>query len=96
MYQPTYPRTNNRQQDATCEYSRILSAAVVSEQFRRLLLSNPNLAISAGFAGEKFQLDNEDRNRLTAIQATSLADFATQLNVAMKAPFAGRSAVAAD
>lgn len=86
----------NRQQDVTREYGRILSAAVVSEQFRQLLLTNPGMALTVGFAGEKFQLNTEDRNRLTAIRATSLADFATQLNVAMKSPRQGFSAVAAD
>ncbi len=96
MSQPIYPRTINRQQDVTREYGRILSAAVVSEHFRQLLLSNPNMALSAGFAGEKFQLNNEDRNRLIEIRATSLADFATQLNVAMKPAVAGYSGVAAD
>lgn len=96
MFQQIYTRPANRQQDVTREYGRILSAAVVSEQFRHLLLTNPGMALSAGFAGEKFQLENEDRNRLTSIRATSLADFATQLNRAMKSPVAGLSAVAAD
>ncbi|TDA64592.1 MAG: hypothetical protein D9V45_08145 [Chloroflexi bacterium] len=96
MYQTSYPRSNNRQQEVTREYSRILSAAVVSAQFRQMLLSNPGMALTAGFAGEKFQLNNEDRNRLTEIRATTLADFASQLNVAMKAPVMGCSAVAAD
>jgi len=91
-----YSRPNSRHQEVTREYGRILSAAVISAQFRQLLLSNPGMAVSAGFAGEKFQLDNEDRNRLTAIRATTLADFASQLNVAMKLPMMGRSAVAAD
>jgi len=91
-----YSRPNSRHQEVPREYGRILSAAVISAQFRQLLLSNPGMAVSAGFAGEKFQLDNEDRNRLTAIRATTLADFASQLNVAMKSPMMGRSAVAAD
>jgi len=91
-----YSRPNSRHQEVTREYGRILSAAVISAQFRQLLLSNPGMAVSAGFAGEKFQLDNEDRNRLTAIRGTTLADFASQLNVAMKSPMMGRSAVAAD
>jgi hypothetical protein len=91
-----HARLSNRPMEVTREYGRILSAAVISAQFRQLLLSNPGMAVSAGFAGEKFQLENEDRNRLTAIRATTLADFASQLNVAMKSPMMGRSAVAAD
>jgi hypothetical protein len=93
---PTNLPHNNRQQEATREYGRILSAAVISSQFRQLLLSNPTVALAAGFGGEKFQLNNEDRNRLTAIRAINLADFASQLTVAMKSPMVGRSAVAAD
>ncbi len=94
---PSNPlRSNSRSQDASREYGRILSAAVVSAQFRQLLLSNPGKAVSAGFAGEMFQLESEDRNRLTNIRATTLADFASQLTVAMKSPMMGRSAMAAD
>lgn len=96
MSQPAYTHPINRQQDVNREYGRILSAAVISEQFRQLLLSNPSMALTVGFAGEKFQLNTEDRNRLTAIRATSLVDFATQLNVAMKTPMQGFSAIAAD
>ncbi len=62
------------------EYGRILTAAVISAQFRQLLLSNPAKALAAGFAGEAFHLSSEDRSRLVAIRATSLADFASQLN----------------
>ncbi|MEW6180866.1 MAG: hypothetical protein AB1522_13160 [Chloroflexota bacterium] len=65
--------------DASEEYGRILTAAVISAQFRQLLLSNPAKALAAGFGGEAFQLSNEDRSRLVAIRATSLADFASQL-----------------
>lgn len=96
MSQPIYTHPINRQQEVNREYGRILSAAVVSEQFRQLLLTNPGMALSVGFAGEKFQLNTEDRNRLTAIRATTLVDFATQLNVAMRSPMQGFSALAAD
>lgn len=89
-------RSNSRQQEVTREYGRILSAAVVSAQFRNLLLSNPGVALSAGFAGEKFSLNSEDRCRLTNIRATSLADFASQLTSAMMSPMMSMSAVAAD
>lgn len=91
-----YPHSNNRQQEVTREYGRILTAAVISTQFRQLLLSNPGKAVSAGFAGEKFTLDNEACNRLAAIQASSLADFATQLNFVMSSPVRSMATVAAD
>lgn len=96
MKPTNFYRSNNRQQEVTREYGRILSAAVVSAQFRQLLLANPSVALTAGFAGEKFQLNNEDRSRLTNIRATSLADFASQLTVAMKTPMMGMTAIAAD
>ena len=61
------------------EYSRILTAAVINLQFRQLLLTNPAKAIDIGYGGESFQLAREDKKRVAAIRATSLADFATQL-----------------
>ncbi len=76
------------------EYSRILTAAVISVQFRQLLLSNPAKAIAAGFGGEAFDLDSEDRNRLANIRATSLAEFASQLNNVPSAR--GLASIAAD
>ncbi|MFN7036908.1 MAG: hypothetical protein ACK4SN_11140 [Bellilinea sp.] len=66
--------------DVSEEYGRILTAAVISAQFRQLLLSNPAKALAAGFGGEAFHLSSEDRSRLVAIRATSLADFASQLS----------------
>lgn len=61
------------------EYSRILTAAVVNSRFREMLLANPDVAISSGYAGEVFHLGNEEKQRLASIRATSLADFARQL-----------------
>jgi hypothetical protein len=62
------------------EYSRILTAAVVNEKFRKLLLSNPELAIRSGFGGEAFHLAKDEADRLSMIRAASLADFARQMN----------------
>ena len=92
---PTMYETSRRGRfESSQEYSRILTAAVISAQFRQLLLSNPGKAIAAGFGGEAFDLDNEDRNRLASIRATSLAEFASQLNsVPVRRGF---SALAAD
>lgn len=71
---------NGIRSDAFKEYSRILTAAVISSQFRQMLLSNPAKAIAAGFGGEAFCLENEERNRVAAIRANTLADFASELN----------------
>jgi hypothetical protein len=61
------------------EVSRILTAAVISSQFRQLLLSNPDKAISSGFGGEVFNLKREEKNRIASIRAKNLADFAAQV-----------------
>ena len=62
------------------EYSRIMTAAVISERFRKLLLANPGQAIKSGFNGEAFHLAAEESRRISAIRAGSLADFAHQMN----------------
>jgi len=62
------------------EFSRILTAAVVNEKFRNLLLSNPGMAIRLGYGGEAFQLAEKETERLSRIRAASLADFATQMS----------------
>ena len=62
------------------EYSRILSAAVINNSFRQKLLKDPVKAVCGGYSGEDFNLNNEDKNRLASIHASSLADFAAQLS----------------
>lgn len=61
------------------EISRILTAAVINENFRKLLLANPDQALTKGYRGEPFHLAKEDRTRLSAIRASSLAEFAAQI-----------------
>jgi hypothetical protein len=73
--QPSEEIINNER-----EYSRIMTAAVVNERFRKLLLSNPSLAIKTGYGGEAFNLESEESERISAIKATSLAEFASQMN----------------
>jgi len=62
------------------EYSRILSAAVVNKKFRKLLLSNPGMAIQKGYGGEAFQLGKEETERINAIQVNNLEEFARLMN----------------
>lgn len=62
------------------EYSRIMTAAIVSERFRKLLLSNPRLAINSGYGGEAFNLASEESERISSIRASSLPEFARQMN----------------
>ncbi len=61
------------------EISRLLTAAVINEGFRKMLLSNPELALSKGYIGETFHLSKEERKRLASIRATSLMDFAAKI-----------------
>jgi hypothetical protein len=62
------------------EYSRIMTAAVISQRFRKLLLSNPEVAIKSGFNGEAFHLAADESRQISAIRAATLADFARQMN----------------
>jgi hypothetical protein len=61
------------------EISRVLTAAVVNEGFRKMLLSNPELALAKGYKGESFHLSMEEHSRLANIHATSLNEFAAQI-----------------
>jgi hypothetical protein len=72
------------------EVSRLLTAAVISSQFRQMLLANPAKAISSGYGGESFHLPREQQKRLSSIRANSLSDFAAQLN-AIDPSWAGTS-----
>jgi len=80
MLKQLKPTTNLKRQLTSSEYSRILSAAVINSHFRQMLLNDPAKAISNGYNGEQFDIDKEEKVRLSTIRATSLADFATQLS----------------
>ena len=72
--------TSPKRQLTSSEYSRIISAAVINSHFRQMLLNDPVKAISNGYSGEQFNINNEEKVRLSVIRATSLADFAAQLS----------------
>ena len=61
------------------EISRVLSAAVINNRFRSMLLDDPRSAVVSGYCGEKFSLENEMILKLGSIHSGNLADFATQL-----------------
>jgi hypothetical protein len=61
------------------ELSRLVTAAVINQKFRDLLLSDPKLALAAGYKGEVFRLTPEEYYLILSIRATSLTDFARQL-----------------
>jgi hypothetical protein len=62
------------------EFSRILTAAVINENFRKMLLTDPELAIRSGYGGEDFHLAVEETKKLSLIRVNSLAEFASQMN----------------
>lgn len=68
------------------EYSKILTAAVVNEKFRKLLLTNPGMAIKNGFGGEAFHLGADETRRISAIRVSTLAEFARQMNAGLSRP----------
>ncbi len=61
------------------ELSRLMSAAVISPSFRRLLLQDPAAALKGGYMGRPFDLSPEEHVLVCSIQATTLEDFADQL-----------------
>ncbi len=60
--------------------SRLISAAVVDSEFRSLLLSSPQTAMTMGYNNEYFCLAEKEIEALISIQADSLSDFAAQLD----------------
>ena len=80
MLKQLKPSTSLKRQLTSSEYSRILSAAVINGHFRQMLLNDPVKAISNGYSGEQFNINSEEKVRLSTIRATSLADFAAQLS----------------
>ncbi len=71
--------TAYRQVSPSSNISRLITAAVINQGFRKLLLTNPAKAISTGFNGESFRLDRHETELILSIQATSLADFAVKV-----------------
>jgi hypothetical protein len=61
------------------ELNRMLSAAVVSAGFRRMLLDDPAAALARGYGGEVFDILPDERAQVLAIRANTLAEFAAQL-----------------
>jgi hypothetical protein len=73
------------------ESLKVLSAAVVSNRFCQMLLSDPRRAIAAGYAGQAFHLDENEIAWMSSIRAESLAEFARQMT---EVPFPANTPVA--
>ncbi len=62
-----------------CEINRVLAAAVVSQKFCALLLSDPARAVEQGYAGERFLLSDAEYNLVLSAQGCSLQEFAQRI-----------------
>jgi hypothetical protein len=77
-----YPKNQNKisyDMSQSREFSRLLTAAVVNQEFCHLLLTDPMHALSSGYNGETFEFTSDAQALILSIQANSLNEFATQL-----------------
>ena len=61
------------------ELSRLLTAAFINQEFRKLLLTNPPIALRHGYNGESFNFTSDSQTLILSIHAASLEDFANQI-----------------
>ena len=63
---------------------RLFAAAIVSDQFREVLLSEPETALAGGYLGQTFTLTDKERMIIKNVRAKNLTDFAQKVNHALK------------
>ena len=63
---------------------RLFAAAIVSDQFRKTLLREPEKALANGYLGQTFPLTDQEKKIIKTIRAENLSDFAQQVNQALK------------
>jgi hypothetical protein len=63
---------------------RLFAAAIVSDQFRAKLLSEPEAAMTGGYLGQTFALTDHEKKIIKTVQAKNLTDFAQKVNQALK------------
>jgi hypothetical protein len=59
--------------------SSVFAAAVVNQNFREMLLREPEKALKQGYLGKSFVLSQEDTSLLVSLNAKSLTDLAKQV-----------------
>ncbi len=59
--------------------NKLISAALVSREFQRVLLKDPLLAAEMGYRGEKFNLSAQELTWISSIRADNLKHFTEQL-----------------
>jgi len=62
----------------------LFAAAIVSDQFRAKLLSEPEAALTGGYLGQSFALSDHEKKIIKTVQANNLTDFAQKVNQALK------------
>lgn len=63
---------------------RLFAAAIVSNQFRAMLLNEPEMALAGGYLGQTFPLTDQERTIISKVRARNLTDFAQKVNQALK------------
>lgn len=63
---------------------RLFAAAIVSDQFRAKLLSEPEAAMTGGYLGQPFSLTDHEKKIIKTVQTNSFTDFAQKVNQALK------------
>jgi len=79
MLQHIPKRLDKVSEASNSEWSRIISAAVVNQQFRKQLLLSPCAAVSKGYCGELFNLTDAQKDKIASLAGSSMEEFALQL-----------------
>lgn len=83
----TYPAPSFSYRSVPAEKSglhRLFAAAIVSDQFRKTLLREPERALATGYLGQTFALTDHERSIIQSVRAENLTDFAQKVNRALK------------
>jgi len=80
----TYTAPSRRSTAGRSGLHRLFAAAIVSDQFRAKLLSEPEAALTGGYLGQSFALTDHEKKIIKTVQANNLTDFAQQVNQALK------------
>ncbi|MDK1029473.1 MAG: hypothetical protein QGM50_07640 [Anaerolineae bacterium] len=59
--------------------NKLFEAAVINQQFRKLLLEYPEQALQQGYKGQSIDLSPEERALISSIGAKSLSELAQQV-----------------
>jgi len=63
---------------------RLFAAAIVSDQFREILLRKPEEALTDGYLGQTFMLTDQEKLIIESTRADTLTDLAQKVNRALK------------